>query len=102
MTKMHAHPTNSLSKCPIYLFISVSNSLILTDSSPLGSLIDLPGFFSTRNYDREAAGKAIGADLVNNPELVSKDPTASYQAAIWYWMTPQGDKPSDHDIATRN
>ncbi|MFP8922672.1 glycoside hydrolase family 19 protein, partial [Francisella tularensis] len=41
------------------------------------------------NYNYEAAGKAIGADLVNNPELVTKDPTASFQTAIWYWMTPQ-------------
>ncbi|RVX16777.1 Endochitinase [Vitis vinifera] len=54
------------------------------------------------NYNYEAAGKAIGADLVNNPELVTKDPTASFQTAIWYWMTPQGDKPSSHDLTTGN
>ncbi|XP_058780913.1 endochitinase-like [Vicia villosa] len=33
-------------------------------------------------------GKAIGVDLLNNPELVATDPVISFKSAIWFWMTP--------------
>nr|P29021.1 RecName: Full=Acidic endochitinase; Flags: Precursor [Petunia x hybrida]CAA35791.1 acidic chitinase [Petunia x hybrida] len=50
------------------------------------------------NYD--LAGKAIEQDLVNNPDLVATDATVSFKTAIWFWMTPQGNKPSCHDVIT--
>ncbi|KAJ8567693.1 hypothetical protein K7X08_019901 [Anisodus acutangulus] len=50
------------------------------------------------NYD--LAGKAIGQDLVNNPDLVATDATVSFKTAIWFWMTPQDNKPSCHDVIT--
>ncbi|KAM7520004.1 hypothetical protein LguiB_018966 [Lonicera macranthoides] len=53
---------------------------------------------SKSNY--ELAGKAIGEDLVSNPNLVATDPTTSFKAAIWFWMTPQWNKPSCHDVIT--
>ncbi|GLU19697.1 hypothetical protein SLE2022_359310 [Rubroshorea leprosula] len=46
----------------------------------------------TRNYNYGQAGKAIGVDLINNPDLVATDPT------IWFWMTPQANKPSSHNV----
>ena len=36
--------------------------------------------------------------LLLHPELLSKDPIASFASALWFWMTPQYPKPSCHDI----
>ncbi|KAL0013188.1 hypothetical protein SO802_000257 [Lithocarpus litseifolius] len=52
----------------------------------------------THNYNYGPAGKAIGVDLLNNPDLVATNPTISFKTAIWFWMTPQGSKPSSHDV----
>nr|AAP03089.1 class Ib chitinase 2 [Galega orientalis] len=52
----------------------------------------------TYNYNYGPAGNAIGQDLINNPDLVSTDPTVSFKTAIWFSMTPQGNKPSSHDV----
>ncbi|KAK7263019.1 hypothetical protein RJT34_30603 [Clitoria ternatea] len=52
----------------------------------------------THNYNYGPAGRAIKADLINNPDLVATDPTVSFKTAIWFWMTPQGNKPSSHDV----
>ncbi|XP_059623389.1 endochitinase-like isoform X2 [Cornus florida] len=54
----------------------------------------------THNYNYDKAGKAIKADLINNPDLVATDPIISFKTAIWYWMTPQYNKPSSHDVIT--
>ncbi|KAK7826443.1 basic endochitinase c [Quercus suber] len=32
----------------------------------------------------------------------SQDPTISFKTAIWFWMTPQGNKPSSHDVIIGN
>ncbi|KAL1288784.1 hypothetical protein AAHE18_20G008900 [Arachis hypogaea] len=52
------------------------------------------------NYNYGPAGRAIGVDLLNNPDLVATDPVISFKTAIWFWMTPQGNKPSSHDVIT--
>nr|AAT40736.1 basic chitinase 2-1 [Nepenthes khasiana]AAT40737.1 basic chitinase 2-1 [Nepenthes khasiana] len=52
------------------------------------------------NFNYGAAGKAIGVDLLNNPDLVEKDPVVSFKTAIWFWMTPQSPKPSCHAVIT--
>jgi len=49
------------------------------------------------NYD--LAGRALGLDLVGNPNLVSSDAVVSFRTAMWFWMTAQGNKPSSHDVA---
>jgi hypothetical protein len=36
--------------------------------------------------------------LLNDPELLSKDPVLSFASAIWFWMTAQPPKPSCHEI----
>ncbi|XP_037411088.1 chitinase 8-like [Triticum dicoccoides] len=51
------------------------------------------------NYD--LAGRAIGKDLVSNPDLVSTDAVVSFRTAMWFWMTAQGNKPSCHNVALR-
>nr|QVU21314.1 chitinase [Allium sativum] len=53
------------------------------------------------NYNYGPAGRAIGEDLLADPDLVAWDPIVSFKTAIWYWMTPQFlQKPSCHDVIT--
>ncbi|KAH7848331.1 hypothetical protein Vadar_001410 [Vaccinium darrowii] len=54
----------------------------------------------SHNYNYGPAGKAIGRDLLANPDLVATDPTISFKTALWFWMTPQSPKPSSHDVIT--
>lgn len=46
------------------------------------------------NYNYGACGAAIGADLLQQPDLVSTDPTISWKTALWFWTTAQNPKPS--------
>lgn len=57
-------------------------------------------FQITYNFNYGAAGKEIGVDLINNPDLVATNPTISFKTALWFWMTSQGNKPSCHDVMT--
>ncbi|KAI5061997.1 hypothetical protein GOP47_0022536 [Adiantum capillus-veneris] len=41
----------------------------------------------TYNYNYQAAGQAVGFDGINDPGIVSRDPTVSFKTAVWYWMT---------------
>ncbi|KAF6172465.1 hypothetical protein GIB67_006978 [Kingdonia uniflora] len=50
------------------------------------------------NYNYGQAGRAIGIDLINNPNIVATDPTISFKTALWFWMTPQSPKPSCHNV----
>ncbi|XVE82408.1 hypothetical protein DITRI_Ditri16bG0002100 [Diplodiscus trichospermus] len=52
----------------------------------------------THNYNYGQAGRALGEDLINNPDLVATNPTISFKTAVWFWMTPQGNKPSSHNV----
>lgn len=52
------------------------------------------------NYNYGQCGKAIGVDLLNNPDLVATDPVISFKTALWFWMTPQSPKPSCHNVIT--
>jgi hypothetical protein len=36
--------------------------------------------------------------LLKNPELVETDPVVAFKTAIWFWMTPETEKPSAHDV----
>ncbi|KAG5582060.1 hypothetical protein H5410_052687 [Solanum commersonii] len=54
----------------------------------------------SHNYNYGPCGRAIGVDLLNNPDLVATDPVISFKSAIWFWMTPQSPKPSCHDVIT--
>lgn len=39
-----------------------------------------------------------GSVLVNNPNKVAQEGKLAFMAAIWFWMTPQGAKPSCHQV----
>lgn len=45
----------------------------------------------TGKYNYEQAGKALGLDLVNHPELVEK-PDVAAKVAVWYWKTRVANK----------
>jgi predicted chitinase len=42
------------------------------------------------NFNYEAAGNALGVDLLDNPSLVSTNAAVSWETALWYWMTDTG------------
>ncbi|GAV76989.1 Glyco_hydro_19 domain-containing protein/Chitin_bind_1 domain-containing protein [Cephalotus follicularis] len=52
------------------------------------------------NYNYGQCGKAIGVNLLNNPDLVATDAVVSFKSAIWFWMTGQAPKPSCHAAIT--
>ncbi|CAI0458096.1 unnamed protein product [Linum tenue] len=41
----------------------------------------------THNYNYGQAGRAIGQDLINNPDLVATNADISFRTAMWFWMT---------------
>jgi chitinase len=43
-------------------------------------------------------GSVLGADLLNNPDLVKSDGIIAFQTALWFWMTSQPPKPSCHAV----
>nr|AAD34596.1 endochitinase precursor [Humulus lupulus] len=52
----------------------------------------------THNYNYNLAGQALRVDLLNDPDRVATDAVVSFKTAIWFWMTPQANKPSSHDV----
>lgn len=38
--------------------------------------------------------------LLSDPDLILKDPVVAFETAIYFWMTPQGIKPSAHEVIT--
>ncbi|XP_051133362.1 chitinase 4-like [Andrographis paniculata] len=38
------------------------------------------------NYNYGPAGRDIGFDGLNNPEIVARDPVVSFKTALWFWM----------------
>jgi hypothetical protein len=42
------------------------------------------------NFNYEAAGQALGVDLLDNPGLVATNAAISWETALWYWMTGTG------------
>ncbi|OWM66494.1 basic endochitinase-like [Punica granatum] len=54
----------------------------------------------TYNYNYGPAGRAIGYNLLQNPDAVATDPVISFKTALWFWMTPQSPKPSCHSVIT--
>ncbi|HEV2635950.1 MAG TPA: glycoside hydrolase family 19 protein [Actinocrinis sp.] len=42
------------------------------------------------NFNYEAAGQAIGQDLLDNPGLVDTNAAISWETGLWYWNTQNG------------
>jgi chitodextrinase len=42
------------------------------------------------NFNYEAAGQALGVDLLDNPNLVSTNAAISWETGLWYWDTQTG------------
>jgi predicted chitinase len=43
------------------------------------------------NFNYEAAGQALGVDLLDNPSLVATNAAISWETGLWYWETGTGD-----------
>ncbi|KAL9816068.1 putative chitinase [Arabidopsis thaliana] len=50
------------------------------------------------NYNYGQAGRALGFDGLQNPELVANNSVLAFKTALWFWMTEQTPKPSCHNI----
>ncbi|KAG2331785.1 hypothetical protein Bca4012_018660 [Brassica carinata] len=50
------------------------------------------------NINYGQCGKAIGADLLNRPDILTKDAAIAFKSAIWFWMTAQPPNPSCHAV----
>ncbi|KAL6224410.1 hypothetical protein ACLB2K_003265 [Fragaria x ananassa] len=40
----------------------------------------------------------LGQTSHETTDLVATDPVVSFKTAVWFWITPQGNKPSSHDV----
>ncbi|KAE8884236.1 hypothetical protein PF005_g5739 [Phytophthora fragariae] len=54
------------------------------------------------NYNYDQAGKALGIDLLDNPDIVASDTDVAWMTALWYWMTPQGSRAIHDVVADKN
>ncbi|KAE8690713.1 putative Eukaryotic translation initiation factor 3 subunit A [Hibiscus syriacus] len=50
------------------------------------------------NYNNGQCGRAIGVDLLHNPDLLETDATICFKSAFWFWMAAQPPKPSCHNV----
>lgn len=95
-------PTSHFSLSVLISFRTMKYYLVLDKNtemhifSAIVTNLETINFCSRNNYEK--AGTAIGQELVNNPDLVATDATISFKTAIWFWMTPQDNKPSSHDV----
>jgi len=56
---------------------------------------------SYRNYNYGECGNYLGQNLLDEPEKVATDPVLSFEAALWFWMTPHSTgAPSCHEVIT--
>ena len=55
-------------------------------------------YVSNYNYGQAGQALGLGLNLLNDPDLVAQDAILSFKAAIWFWMTPQANKPSCHNV----
>lgn len=42
------------------------------------------------NFNYQLAGKSLGLDLLNDPDMVARVPAVAWKTALWYWMTMKG------------
>lgn len=52
------------------------------------------------NYNYGLAGSELGVPLLTEPERIEEDPVLAFRTALWFWMRPQGAKPSCHEVMT--
>lgn len=55
------------------------------------------------NFNYAMAGKALGLDLLNDPDMVARVPAVAWKTALWYWMEIPGSGPvSSHQAMKQN
>jgi predicted chitinase len=53
------------------------------------------------NFNYALAGKALGLDLLNDPDMVARNPTVAWKTALWYWMEIKGSGPLPSHVAIK-
>nr|KYP39057.1 Endochitinase [Cajanus cajan] len=90
-----------------YCFVNEQNQAVYCDGQPQWPCAPGKRYYGrgpiqlTHNYNYGQAGRALNLNLLNDPDQVATNPIVSFRTAIWFWMTPQGNKPSCHDVITR-
>ncbi len=59
----------------------------------------------TYNYNYGMLSDFIYFDkmvLLDDPNIIAREPFMAWVSSLWYWMTPQGRKPSCHDVMVGN
>lgn len=51
------------------------------------------------NFNYDLAGKALKLDLLNDPDMVARDPAVAWKTALWYWMEIKGSGPLPSHVA---
>lgn len=52
------------------------------------------------NYNYAAAGMALGHDLLDQPDLVTRDPVIAWNTAAWFWTTQPRAGATPHEAMT--
>ena len=63
-----------------------NNSCTQYGVAPDGRTYDGRGAIQLTGTSNYTAAAALGADLVNHPELVATDPKLAFGTAVWFWM----------------
>lgn len=53
------------------------------------------------NFNYALAGKALDLDLLNDPDMVSRDAAVAWKTALWYWMEIKGSGPLPSHVAMK-
>ena len=53
------------------------------------------------NFNYALAGKALGLDLLNDPDMVAREPAVAWKTALWYWMEIKGSGPLPSHVAIK-
>lgn len=54
------------------------------------------------NFNYALAGKALGLDLLNDPDRVSREADVAWKTALWYWMEIKGSGPLPSHVVMKN
>ena len=52
----------------------------------------------SHNYNYGPAGKALGVDLLSQPELILTDGTLAFETSLWFWMNSPSQDSSIHSV----
>ncbi|CAI9111033.1 OLC1v1011166C1 [Oldenlandia corymbosa var. corymbosa] len=95
MVHMHGSIVSSGKGIRLAIFaILLIGPVLLVDSTTMAE----DPFNSLTIITMDKRAEQLDRTFINNPDLVATDAVISFKTTIWFWMTPQGNKPSSHDV----